>query len=263
MKEAMRDFYGNNPRYYELIEKCEGEGFHYDFLLEKLIARCAVAGIMPRVLDVAVGTGHYLERSGRFGAKGFGIDLSLHACRMARSKSEKAAVCRSDAEALPFRDGVFDLVLCLQMLEHVPGPEHVVREITRVLKPGGWLFLSAPNMLGSSPFSRFLRAVRFRFSKETRDLQALPGDILSRWEHAATTRDVADLDACNRTTVFQALNLLRGNGLEVEYSDTSRHPKKYGSVGYLLARVRQKIPILKYAGVNFKIIARKRVPTDV
>ena len=52
-----------------------------------------------------------------------------------------------DASAIPVPDGSFDAVLCTEMLEHVPDPVAVVRELGRVLRPGGRLMLTAP--LGS------------------------------------------------------------------------------------------------------------------
>lgn len=52
-----------------------------------------------------------------------------------------------DASAIPAEDASFDAVLCTEMLEHVPDPGAVVREIARLLKPGGKLMLTAP--LGS------------------------------------------------------------------------------------------------------------------
>lgn len=52
-----------------------------------------------------------------------------------------------DATAIPVEAGSFDVVLCTEMLEHVPEPEAVIRELSRVLRPGGKLLLTAP--LGS------------------------------------------------------------------------------------------------------------------
>ncbi len=52
----------------------------------------------------------------------------------------------SDATAIPVPDAGFDLVLCTEMLEHVPEPIRVIRELARILKPGGRLLLSAPSV---------------------------------------------------------------------------------------------------------------------
>ena len=49
-----------------------------------------------------------------------------------------------DAAQLPIRNDCFDLVFCTQMLEYAPEPRQVIAEIHRVLKPGGFLLLSAP-----------------------------------------------------------------------------------------------------------------------
>jgi ubiquinone/menaquinone biosynthesis C-methylase UbiE len=51
-----------------------------------------------------------------------------------------------DGEQLPFADGFFDLVFCTQVLEYVADPHIVIAEIRRVLRPGGFLLLSAPSM---------------------------------------------------------------------------------------------------------------------
>jgi SAM-dependent methyltransferase len=52
-----------------------------------------------------------------------------------------------DASAVPVPDGHFDAVLCTEVLEHVPEPIRVLQEISRILKPGGFAFITAP--LGS------------------------------------------------------------------------------------------------------------------
>lgn len=54
----------------------------------------------------------------------------------------------SDATAIPVDDGSLDVVLCTEVLEHVPEPIKVVREISRILRPGGRLILTAPQGSG-------------------------------------------------------------------------------------------------------------------
>ena len=63
------------------------------------------------------------------------------------------------AEALPFRDEQFDFVICTQVFEYLPDPASAVAEISRVLRKGGVLFLSAPSVFlreNDKEFWRFL-----------------------------------------------------------------------------------------------------------
>jgi SAM-dependent methyltransferase len=57
----------------------------------------------------------------------------------------RALGCRADLHRLPFRDGVFDLVISMSVVEHLTDPGQVFREFQRVLKPGGVLLLQTPN----------------------------------------------------------------------------------------------------------------------
>ncbi|MGZ8440556.1 MAG: hypothetical protein ACXWXD_07220 [Candidatus Deferrimicrobiaceae bacterium] len=81
---------------------------------------------------------------------------------------------------------------------------------------------------------------------------------MEEWERAVEPSSVNDLDACNRSNVFQAFNLLRMNDLRVEHVDTLRHPLKYSPRQYAWAKAGQRIPLIKYTGINFIMIARKR-----
>ncbi len=82
-----------------------------------------------RVLDLGCGTGTYREPLERRGARWVGLDLG-----------GPAASVLGDAGRLPFAGGSFDGVLCSAVLEHLPEPETMLREIHRVLAPGGRVF---------------------------------------------------------------------------------------------------------------------------
>ena len=73
----------------------------------------------------------------------YGLDLSENMLRTAKEKlGDDADLTIGDAEALPFEDGTFDLLLCNDSFHHYPAPDKVLMEFMRVLKPEGTLLLS-------------------------------------------------------------------------------------------------------------------------
>jgi 2-polyprenyl-6-hydroxyphenyl methylase / 3-demethylubiquinone-9 3-methyltransferase len=105
-----------------------------------------------QVLDVGCGGGILAEAMARRGAASvLGIDLALKPLRVAQLHAMEAGVENIDyrevaAEALAEeRPGAFDLVTCMEMLEHVPEPASVVRACARLVKPGGHVFFSTIN----------------------------------------------------------------------------------------------------------------------
>jgi 2-polyprenyl-6-hydroxyphenyl methylase / 3-demethylubiquinone-9 3-methyltransferase len=105
-----------------------------------------------QVLDVGCGGGILAEAMARRGAGSvLGIDLALKPLRVAQLHAMEAGLENIDyrevsAEALADeRPGAFDLVTCMEMLEHVPEPASVVRACARLVKPGGHVFFSTIN----------------------------------------------------------------------------------------------------------------------
>ena len=86
------------------------------------------------VLDVGCGPGTHL--AGLDGVRAVGVDLSFGMAREARAHAPTAV---GDAARLPFADATFDRVLALHMLYHCPDIPATVRELRRVLQPGGVL----------------------------------------------------------------------------------------------------------------------------
>lgn len=84
-----------------------------------------------------------------FAILGVGVDLSPSALELA-GRSQGDTACRfvcSDGLGLPFTSATFDVVVCSEILEHVPDLDAVLAEIARVLKPGGRLYATMPNDL--------------------------------------------------------------------------------------------------------------------
>ncbi|MFC8597160.1 class I SAM-dependent methyltransferase [Isoptericola sp. NPDC057191] len=96
-------------------------------------------GVGPgtRVLDVGCGTGELLERAARDGAEATGVDLAPAMVRHARERVPAATVRVGAAERLPFRAGVFDVILAVNALQLVEDAGAALAELVRVLAPGG------------------------------------------------------------------------------------------------------------------------------
>ena len=103
-----------------------------------------------RILDVGCGGGILSESMAHQGAQVLGLDMGKEPLQVARLHALESGVevnYRQDtvealAEELP---GHFDVVTCMEMLEHVPDPASVVRACARLAKPGGQLFFSTIN----------------------------------------------------------------------------------------------------------------------
>ena len=105
-----------------------------------------VAGL--RVVDVGCGGGILADALARRGAQVLGIDLAGKALKVAQLHALEAGTQgvryrEVSAEALAAEmPGQFDVVTCMEMLEHVPDPASVVRACAALAKPGGWVFFS-------------------------------------------------------------------------------------------------------------------------
>jgi ubiquinone/menaquinone biosynthesis C-methylase UbiE len=98
-----------------------------------------------RVLDVACGSGFGLEMLASFGARPVGVDYAASALREIKQRLPTARLVCADAARLPLGSASIDLVVSFETIEHVPDACALVRELRRVLKPGGRLVLSTPN----------------------------------------------------------------------------------------------------------------------
>lgn len=95
------------------------------------------------VLDVGCGTGFLTEGIRAVAPRVTGLDITWDQLRRARAKLDVPLV-RGDAESLPFRDEAFDAVLSSGSIEYWPAPVDALREMHRVLRPGGFALVGGP-----------------------------------------------------------------------------------------------------------------------
>jgi 2-polyprenyl-3-methyl-5-hydroxy-6-metoxy-1,4-benzoquinol methylase len=105
-----------------------------------------------RILEVACGRGGFSRLLASNGAIVCGADFSESAIRIAKEKmyrdstlADRLTYVQADAQNLPFNEGSFDIVISCETIEHVPDPRAAAREMARVCRPGGLLYLTTPN----------------------------------------------------------------------------------------------------------------------
>ncbi len=99
------------------------------------------------VLDIACGEGYGCQLLASQALKVTGVDIDPATIRKAKQQYPDARInfLEGSIEAIPCPDNSFDLVTCFETLEHITGQEQALKEIRRVLKPGGVLLISTPD----------------------------------------------------------------------------------------------------------------------
>jgi len=167
-----------------------------------IAARTSLAG--RRVLDVGCGGGLLSESLARAGAQVMGIDLApgmvevarLHAAEGGLAIDYRVASADELAQAGP---GQFDVVTCMEMLEHVPDPAAMTASLVRLLAPGGALFVSTLNrnlksfllaIVGAEYILRLIPRGTHEYERLIRPAE------LARWARAAglSLRELAGIE---------------------------------------------------------------------
>lgn len=118
--------------------------------LDEILSGFSVYRQNGRLLDVGFGAGTLLEAAERAGWKPYGVDVSESASAHARSLGFE--VFCGTLQAANYPDNHFDVITASEVLEHVPDSEGVLREIARVLRPGGLLWMTTPHARGVSSY---------------------------------------------------------------------------------------------------------------
>jgi SAM-dependent methyltransferase len=129
-------------RLLDLTRQAEATHFWYRgfrHYLRPVLAAVVAGRPHARILDVGCGTGYNLALLARHGAP-FGLDPSARGLALARAMGRP--LLRADAARLPFADASFDLVTSFDVMQCIPTDREAVREMARVVKPGGVVVVS-------------------------------------------------------------------------------------------------------------------------
>lgn len=97
-----------------------------------------------RLLDVGCAFGYFMEHASQY-FDVYGIDISHYAIEKARERRLKKVRVHNVEEEFPFPKRYFDVVTCFEVIEHLYHPDRLLKNIYRVLKTGGFLYISTPN----------------------------------------------------------------------------------------------------------------------
>lgn len=164
------------------------------------------------ILDVGCGDGSFLQRLDRALGRPYkyhGVDYSEYKVRKAQDLPYEFRRCNLE-EGIPYGDGTFDLVYSGEVIEHIYNPDYMLEECRRVLKPGGLLVVSTPNLQAWYNRALFFFGVQPIFYEVSTKSTAIGAGIMRRVK--LQTLPVGHLRVFNHRGLT---DLLENEGFEV------------------------------------------------
>jgi len=186
MHRSLFDFDTVADRYDKWYD--EPAGKTYDRLERRAIRRfLPQSGKDGRLVDVGCGTGHWMELFAGMGFHVVGVDVSNEMIRRAASRRMgDASLVRGDAMRLPLKSSSFEVACAITLLEFVADPAAVVREMRRIVRPGGLIVVGVLNRFSLLSFRRRLKRslvfenARFISPRQVRALLSPHGRVTVR-----------------------------------------------------------------------------------
>jgi ubiquinone/menaquinone biosynthesis C-methylase UbiE len=151
-KRQTVDFYETDSTVYDRSRFQDKRGLQLDSVQQAIVNELCGDFKSKKVLELAVGTGRFTKAMVGRDADLVGVDSSISMLRITRKKCSTAAVARNpsliraDATNLPFRENVFDYVVCINALNHMPKYTDSIAESSRVLKSNGYFVFNFPRV---------------------------------------------------------------------------------------------------------------------
>ena len=143
LDEELRLYDPSNPvcRYYHLSRKERVER-----VCRELLTGTGAPTNGRVAADVGCGTGSYFPVLTRFADRVTGVEIARPKARAVQERygRDRVRIVVGSATEIPLSDARYDLVLCSEVIEHFPNPQHVLAEVFRITKPGGYVVISTP-----------------------------------------------------------------------------------------------------------------------
>jgi len=145
-ESEITQYYANRTSHHASADKKEWD---YSPTKEKLVyrpqlQRLAKLGKAGRILDIGCSNGSFLSAAKKYGWDGYGIELEKNSYELAQKHGVKVYNQQLSQQAFP--DEHFSAITLWQVIEHLPDPKTVIKEIVRILQPGGIFAVSTPNI---------------------------------------------------------------------------------------------------------------------
>jgi ubiquinone/menaquinone biosynthesis C-methylase UbiE len=199
-----------------------------------------------RILEIACGRGGFATVLKSRGAAVFGADFSATALRIAQqkvfntvSRGTSVVFLQADAQNLPFMNSSFDVVISCETIEHLTDPFLALREMARVCRPGGTLYLTTPNYLNLM------------------GLYLIYDAILRKNRHSPRTQPID-----HRWLFLKVRRIIRRSGWKILKSDGTVHQVPFPGRNplrlHFLERNRLFRRLLSPASFHYFVLATKR-----
>lgn len=167
----------------------------------------------------------------------YGIDNSKHELKKAKRRGFITQQINFDEDKFPFKDNFFDVVTCLDVIEHVKDPTLLLGEIHRILKHGGKLIISTPNIRFSDHLFKLI--FKGRFPKTSEDPNLYDGGHI----HFFTFSDLRSLLTESRFEILKEEGVI--------------NKEKRGWRGRILEKIMGKKFMLEFRTPGILIISKK------
>jgi len=150
-KLSVTEFYEKDASEYDKDRWSTEVGRYIDSVQREIVLKMSDSWAGKQVLDIGTGTGRFAVAIAQKGAMVTATDVSTSMLDVAKAKFAKAGLAGEFIQAniteLPFQEGCFEGCICVNVMSHLLEYREGLREISRVLKPGGFVIANFPNVL--------------------------------------------------------------------------------------------------------------------